>query len=43
MAEKTNLTRLINTLLMKLNDPKEVVRIEIESFFVQLSYVNLCY
>lgn len=34
MAEKTNLTKLIHSLIMKLNDPKEIVRIEIESFFV---------
>jgi hypothetical protein len=40
MAEKTNLTRLIQGLITKMNDPKEIVRQEIESFFIQLSYVR---
>ncbi|CDW76684.1 UNKNOWN [Stylonychia lemnae] len=38
MAEKTNLTKLIHSLIMKMNDPKEIIRAEIESLFVQLSY-----
>ena len=40
MAEKTNLTKLINSLMLKLNDPKDIVRSEIESLFVMLSYVR---
>ena len=40
MAEKTNMTKLIHSLIMKLNDPKEIIRQEIESLFVQLSYVS---
>jgi hypothetical protein len=40
MAEKTNLTKLIHSLILKINDPKEVVRQEIENLFVMLSYVN---
>ncbi len=40
MAEKTNMTKLIHSMIMKLNDPKPVVRTEIESFFQQLSYVR---
>ena len=43
MAEKTNMTKLIHSLIMKMNDPKELVRIEIESYFLQLSYVNISY
>ena len=42
MAEKTNMTRLIHIMLMKLNDPKPVIRVEVESFFHQLSYVSMC-
>lgn len=38
MAEKTNMTKLIHSLIMKMNDPKEIVRSEIESFFLQLSF-----
>jgi len=30
MAEKTNLTKLIHSLIMKMNDPKEIIRSEIE-------------
>ena len=41
MAEKTNLTKLIQSLMMKMNDPKEIVRTEIESLFIMLSYVNI--
>lgn len=40
MAEKTNLTKLIHSLIMKMNDPKEIIRSEIESLFVQLSFVK---
>ena len=41
MAERTNMTRLIHSMLMKLNDPKAVIRVEVESFFHQLSYVKI--
>ncbi len=41
MAEKTNLTKLISSLIMKMNDPKEIIRAEIESLFVMLSFVSL--
>ena len=40
MAEKTNMTKLIHSMIIKLNDPKPVIRNEIESFFQQLSYVS---
>lgn len=40
LAEKTNMTKLIHSMIMKLNDPKEVVRVEIESFFLLLSNVR---
>ena len=40
MAEKTNLTKLIHNLVIKLNDPKEIVRTEIESLLIMLSYVS---
>lgn len=40
MAEKTNMTKLIQSLIMRFNDPREIVRSEIESFFVQLSFVR---
>eukprot|EP00347_Sterkiella_histriomuscorum_P018265 403346170 len=33
MAEKTNLTKLIHSLIMKMNDPKEIIRQEIEQLF----------
>jgi hypothetical protein len=41
MAEKTNMTKLIQSLIMRFNDPREIVRSEIESFFVQLSFVSV--
>jgi DNA-binding transcriptional regulator LsrR (DeoR family) len=40
LAEKTNITRLIHGMVIKLNDPKEIVRIEIESFFTALAQVG---
>ena len=41
MAEKTNLTKLIHSLIMKMNDPKEIIRSEIEQLFVMLSFVRI--
>lgn len=41
MAEKTNLSKLTQNLVKKLNDPKEIIRKEIERFILDLSYVIL--
>jgi len=40
MAEKTNLIKLAKSLIMKLNDTKEIVRLELEKLFIDLSYVR---
>lgn len=39
MGEKTNLTKLTHNLLAKLNDPKEIIRKELENLVIELSFV----
>lgn len=43
MAEKSNLSKLTQNLIKKLNDPKEIIRKEIERLFLDLSYVHMNY
>ena len=40
IAEKTNLPKLLQSLIKKLNDPKEIVRNEIERLILDMSYVK---